>query len=151
MSADSKESFLDRLKKRKPSGEGGDSGGGGFASRFSKSTPVTSGRFSEKFATSKASGDFASQRSVQKSRKDAAGFAEGVRKKRSDCVYLVRGKDRDRAAWHYVLVDKVKKEMFLAAAKSGSLDVKDYGEVLYSGWGEDPPEHIKKKIDEEYN
>ena len=41
--------------------------------------------------------------------------------------------------------------MFLAAAKSGSLDVADYGEVLYSGWGQDPPADIKKKIDDQYN
>ncbi|ACT69300.1 hypothetical protein ACJZTR_01410 [Neorickettsia risticii] len=150
MSSGSGESFLDRLKKKKPVSSGGDEGGG-FASRFTQKASQGGAAFSEKFSGAKPSGGFASQKGVQKSRKDTAGFAESVRKKRSDCVYLVRGKDKNRPAWHYVLVDKVKKEMFLAAAKSGSIDVKDYGEILYSGWGEDPPEDIKKKIEEEYS
>lgn len=147
MSSSSGGSFLDRLKKKKPADDGG-----GFTSRFARQ-PIQEEEtsLSDKFAQARKQGDFASQKGVQKSRKNAAGFAEGVRKKRSDCVYLVRGKDKNRPAWHYVLVDKVKKEMFLAAAKSGSLDVKDYGEILYSGWGENPPEDIRKKIDEEYN
>ncbi len=63
---------------------------------------------------------------------------------------MVRGKDRGRSAWHYVLVDKDKREMFLAKSRTGSMDVADYGEVLYSGWGEDPSQEIVDKINEEF-
>lgn len=87
MSSGSGESFLDRLKKKKPVSSGGD-GGGGFASRFTQKASQGSAAFSEKFSGAKPSGGFASQKGVQKSKKDAAGFAESVRKKRSDCVYL---------------------------------------------------------------
>ena len=62
-------------------------------------------------------------------------------------VYLVRGKDRDRVAWHYVLVDRDKIEAFKAKVDTGTIDVADYGEVLYSGWGKDPPKHIVRKVD----
>ena len=62
-------------------------------------------------------------------------------------VYLVRGKDGGSTAWHYVLVDKDKVEDFKAKIKSGSIDVADYGKVLYSGWGEDPPKDITRKVD----
>ena len=62
-------------------------------------------------------------------------------------IYLVRGKDRDKQAWHYVLVDEDKIEAFNAKVKSGNIDVADYGTVLYSGWGQDPPKDTKRKID----
>ncbi|OWZ24931.1 hypothetical protein [Wolbachia endosymbiont of Wuchereria bancrofti] len=77
-------------------------------------------------------------------------FADATRRSRSDLIYLVRGKDRGRSAWHYVLVDKDKREMFLAKSRTGSMDVADYGEVLYSGWGEDPSQEIVDKINEEF-
>ncbi|MCV3769207.1 MAG: hypothetical protein K0T53_00530 [Wolbachia pipientis] len=77
-------------------------------------------------------------------------FVDATRRSRSDLIYLVRGKDRGRPAWHYILVDKDKKEMFLAKSKTGSMDVADYGEILYSGWGENPSQEIIDKINEEF-
>ncbi|MDR2831646.1 MAG: hypothetical protein LBV62_01895 [Rickettsiales bacterium] len=77
-------------------------------------------------------------------------FADATRRSRSDLIYLVRGKDREKSAWHYVLVDKEKREMFLTRSRTGSMDVADYGEILYSGWGEDPPQEIVDKINEEF-
>lgn len=76
--------------------------------------------------------------------------ADAARRSRSDLIYLVRGKDRGRSAWHYVLVDKDKREMFLAKSRTGSMDVADYGELLYSGWGENPPQEVIDKINEEF-
>ncbi|XP_013402487.1 ankyrin-1 [Lingula anatina] len=66
-------------------------------------------------------------------------------------VYLVRGKDRGRPAWHYVLVKRKLLADFLIKTKGGSIDVADYGEVLYSGWGKDPPDDIVKKITDKYD
>ena len=65
-------------------------------------------------------------------------------------VYLVRGKDRGFAAWHYVLVDEDKLDTFKAKIASGNIDVTDYGNVLESGWGEDPPQDIVHKIDSQF-
>ncbi len=65
---------------------------------------------------------------------------------------IVRGKNRGCQAWHYVLLvdDEETIQTFLTKWKSGSLDVADYGQVLKSGWGEDPPEETKKWIEENY-
>ncbi|XP_013392747.1 ankyrin-3-like [Lingula anatina] len=68
-----------------------------------------------------------------------------------DMVYLVRGKDKKRPAWHYVLVKRRLHSTFILKTQGGSLDVADYGRVLKSGWGQDPPEDIKTKIDEEHS
>nr|CAD2201388.1 unnamed protein product [Meloidogyne enterolobii] len=68
----------------------------------------------------------------------------------SDFIHVVRGTDSDRSAWYYVLVDKDKEEAFLEKSRTGSMDVKDYGKVLYSGWGEDPPQKIIDKVVKKY-
>lgn len=77
-------------------------------------------------------------------------FADKLMKRRGEYVYLVRGKDRGKPAWHYVLIEKMKLPIFLEMVKGESIDVAKYGKVLYSGWGEDPPEDIVKKVEEEF-
>lgn len=68
-----------------------------------------------------------------------------------DRVYLVRGKDGGRPAWHYVMIDPLKLEVFKQNLATRSLDVSDYGVILYSGWGEDPPDQIVETIRETYS
>lgn len=67
-------------------------------------------------------------------------------------VYLVRGRDNDRPAWYYVLLDRRKVALFLGRLKSkdGSVQLLDYGKILASGWGENPPDDVKKRINTEY-
>jgi hypothetical protein len=62
-------------------------------------------------------------------------------------VFLVRGKDKGREAWHFVLVDEDKIDAFHKKIASGTIDVADYGQVIRSGWGKDPSEEIIRKID----
>ena len=66
----------------------------------------------------------------------------------SERIYLVRGKDRGKPAWHYVQVKKALLPLFLKLTNGGSLDVANFGFVLTSGWGKDPPEDVWKNIDE---
>ena len=70
----------------------------------------------------------------------------GYKENSTDRIYLVRGKGRGRAAWQYVLVKKHLLGLFLKRTNGGSLDVADFGAVLRSGWGKDPPEGTAKKI-----
>ena len=64
----------------------------------------------------------------------------------SERIYLVRGKDRGKQAWLYVLVKKALLPLFSRWTRGGSVDVADFGRVLKSGWGKDPPEDIRKSI-----
>ena len=63
------------------------------------------------------------------------GYSEDTKER----IYLVRGKDRGKPCWHYVLADKHLLGLFLKKTNEGSLDVKDFGTVLCSGWGQNPP------------
>ncbi len=73
-------------------------------------------------------------------------------KSEAERVHLVRGKDKGKPAWHYVLVvdDEEMLEMFHKTVKAGNLDVADFGHVIKSGWGQDPPDHVKEWIKKKY-
>ena len=78
-----------------------------------------------------------------------ADVSIGCKENSNERINLVPGKDRGRAAWHYVLVKKHLLGLFLKQTQGGSLDVADFGDVLGSGWGKDPPEGTRDKILEE--
>jgi len=65
-----------------------------------------------------------------------------------DRLYLVRGKDRGRLTWCYVVVERHLQGLFLKQTKGGSLDVADFGTVLEPVWGENPPETNWEKVNE---
>ncbi|WP_253300188.1 hypothetical protein [Wolbachia endosymbiont of Chironomus riparius] len=133
--------------------------GGGFTSKYSsgnnkKNVLEEKGKISELASKQSSSEKSFSEIGGIKNKSrvlNKRSFADATKRSRADLVYLVRGKDRGNAAWHYVLVDKDKKEMFLAKSKTGAMDVADYGEILHSGWGENPPQEIVDKINEEFS
>ena len=57
-------------------------------------------------------------------------------------IYRVSGKEEGKLVWHYVLVNKHVLGLFLKKTQEGSLDVADFGAVLRSGHGKDPPDDI---------
>ena len=67
-------------------------------------------------------------------------------------IFLVTGEDRGRACWHYVKGDDNEdtQKAFHDALATGHIDVADYGEIVKSGWGKDPPDDVKKEIEEKY-
>lgn len=75
------------------------------------------------------------------------------KKGEGDRTYLVRGKDKERPAWHYIRVvdDDEILDMFLEKVKTGHVDVADYGTVIKSGWGQDPPKEERERIDQMYH
>lgn len=64
----------------------------------------------------------------------------------NDRLILVRGKDKGKPAWHFVDVKKALTGLFYKRIKSGRLDVADFGTILASGWGTDPPDSKREQI-----
>ena len=67
-------------------------------------------------------------------------------------IYWVKGHDKGKHAWHCVLL----REVFIfetqnhCEAGMHSMDLLEYGKILRSGWGEDPPKSAIKEIDKQY-
>ena len=76
------------------------------------------------------------------------------KKSEEERVYLVRGfcGDDNKAAWWYVLIvdDEEIIELFLKKV-TGRLNLGDYGQVLGSGLGQDPPDEIREMIMKKYS
>lgn len=105
-------SFTKRFTNRTPGGTRE-----GFSSKYSSQN-------TKKRALGERGKNYESGGIKSKSRTvNERSFADAKKRSRSDLVrvYLVRGKDRGKSAWHYVLVDKEKTEMFLAKSRTGSL------------------------------
>jgi len=64
-------------------------------------------------------------------------------------VFLIRSEDKGLECWHYVLVDNLKAPILRAVMKQlpRDIDVADYGRIIISGWGENPSEEVKAKVD----
>lgn len=65
-------------------------------------------------------------------------------------IYLVKGVDAGRNAWYYVLVEKLKIQLFLKALNDDIIHLENYGKILYSGYGDEPPTHITDALKSEY-
>ncbi len=72
-------------------------------------------------------------------------------------IFVLRGKDKGRAAWHYLLlvdddktIDRFKELTQGEHAGENTISVDDFGQVLKSGWGKDPPDDVKQWIEETY-
>ena len=74
----------------------------------------------------------------------------------SDKIFKVRGKDYGRSAWCYVLLiddqDTIDKFKELTQGENAGKNtiymyVAEYGQMLKSGWGEEPPNDVKEWIE----
>ena len=69
-------------------------------------------------------------------------------------LFVVRGNNRGRPAWQYVLVvdDEDTITTFHKKIKEeGSRNVTNYGKVIKSGWGQDAPNDIREQMLRTYN
>lgn len=73
-----------------------------------------------------------------------------TKKAMSDLIYLVKGVDAGRNAWYYVLVERVKLQLFLKALNDDIIHLENYGKILFSAYGDEPPQNITDSLKEEY-
>jgi predicted Zn-dependent peptidase len=65
-------------------------------------------------------------------------------------IYLVKGVDAGRNAWYYVLVERNKVQLFLKALNDDIIHLENYGQILFSAYGDEPPAEVTNKLKEEY-
>ena len=70
---------------------------------------------------------------------------------------IVRGEDQGRPAWQYILLEddidiqnNFEAHYAEGSTHTGMIDLTNYGKILASGWGENPPNDIKDRIEKEY-
>ena len=77
-------------------------------------------------------------------------FSTALQASRTELVRLARGSEDGKQTWYYIRVEKSKLSIYLNKMKRGeTINVYNFGEVLYYGWGEEPPKDITQKVYDE--
>ena len=67
-------------------------------------------------------------------------------------LFLIRGRDKGRPAWHYILIENEEKYEELKKWKNGTnIKATNFGRIIKSGWGLKPSKRIKEEIEREYH
>jgi hypothetical protein len=84
--------------------------------------------------------------------KDSNDFqkVDPIKRAQASLIYLVKGIDDNRNAWYYVLVERPKLQLFLKALNDDIIHLENYGKVLYSAYGDEPPQDITDALNAEY-
>lgn len=72
------------------------------------------------------------------------------KKMQAELIYLVKGVDAGRNAWYYVLVERLKVQLFLKALNDDIIHLENYGKILFSAYGDEPPSEITQELKDEY-
>lgn len=118
-----------------------------FAERFAKKPAMT-----QKNVLAESKKNSIAQKAEKKDDKiaQAAKAIDPQKKSKADLIYLVKGVDAGKAAWYYVLVERLKLQLFLKALNDDIIHLENYGEILFSAYGEEPPEDVTNKLKAEY-
>jgi len=87
---------------------------------------------------------------VDRVKKLSDSFADSIHKRSGDIVYLVHGQDmHSNKSWHFLKVYSKLNDNFISDLEKGEkLELSDYGRVLTSGYGEEPPKHVITSLKE---
>lgn len=121
-----------------------------FAARFAKKTP-------QETAPSESEKKSKLQEILEKKEKEKTMTSQALENQvnptthsQADLVYLVKGIDDGRNAWYYVLVERLKLSLFQKALNDDIIHLENYGKILYSAYGDEPPQDITDKLKKEY-
>lgn len=79
------------------------------------------------------------------------GFVDKVLSEANDNYYKVNATDSTgRRAFYYIKVDRHKLRSFLAIRPDGHYDLRDFGEIIYSAYGEEPTIDAKRMLNREH-
>lgn len=68
-----------------------------------------------------------------------------------EIVQLVKGLSEGQEFWAYMVMDPLKQEEYMARVEKNEIfDLTEYGDVLESGFGSEPPEEIRRIMAEEF-
>lgn len=66
-------------------------------------------------------------------------------------LQLVTGISENQAFWAYMAMNPASHEEYLERiSRDEHVDLTEYGMVLQSGWGEEPPAEIRAQMEQEY-
>lgn len=123
----------------------------GFAARFErKSASFTSSALSSNNPPKQHNVISEIMKQNEEKKQSSVSSVDPQKRAQAELIYLVKGVDAGRNAWYYVLVEKLKVQLFLKALNDEIIHLENYGKILYSAYGDEPPAYITDALKEEY-
>jgi hypothetical protein len=124
-----------------------------FAEKFGKKKTFTSTQVDKNNNTDNANNDetkIESKSEIIAEEQKSKKAVDPQKRALAQYIYLVRGVDAGRNAWYYVLVERLKVQLFLKALNDEIIHLEKYGKILYSAYGDEPPANVTQAIKDEY-
>jgi hypothetical protein len=124
-----------------------------FAEKFGKKKTFTSTQVDKNNNTDNANNDetkIDSKSEIIAEEQKSKKAVDPQKRALAQYIYLVRGVDAGRNAWYYVLVERLKVQLFLKALNDEIIHLEKYGKILYSAYGDEPPANVTQAIKDEY-
>lgn len=123
-----------------------------FAERFAKkgNSTFTSQALQNKAETQSAATPTQQNSSGVSQKSSPLKPIDPQKKMQAELIYLVKGVDAGRNAWYYVLVDRLKVQLFLKALNDDIIHLENYGKILFSAYGDEPPSSVTEELKGEY-
>lgn len=124
-----------------------------FAEKFGKKKTFTSTQVDKNNNTDNANKDeskIESKSEIIAEEQKSKKAVDPQKRALAQYIYLVRGVDAGRNAWYYVLVERLKVQLFLKALNDEIIHLEKYGKILYSAYGDEPPANVTQAIKDEY-
>ena len=119
--------------------------GKSFAERFAKKSSTA-----ENLVSNTSQSAQTQKSSVVSQNASSKKPVDPQKKMQAELIYLVKGIDAGRNAWYYVLVERLKVQLFLKALNDEIIHLENYGKILFSAYGDEPSSEITDQLKEEY-
>ena len=121
-----------------------------FAEKFGKKKTFTSTQVDKNSNTDNDETKIESKSEIIAEEQKSKKAVDPQKRALAQYIYLVRGVDAGRNAWYYVLVERLKVQLFLKALNDEIIHLEKYGKILYSAYGDEPPANVTQAIKDEY-
>lgn len=123
-----------------------------FAEKYAKKSSFTSQSLKKNDPAAEKNSSDVVQNSLKEKKTQNTNLKpiDPQKKMKAELIYLVKGVDASRNAWYYVLVERLKVQLFLKALNDEIIHLENYGKILFSAYGDEPPAEITDSLKEEY-
>jgi hypothetical protein len=121
---------------------------GSFAARFAPKSQAPKAPAEQKSESSSMVDKYAKKEN--KTMEALSQQTSNTTSSQADLIYLVKGIDNGRNAWYYVMVERLKLSLFQKALNDDIIHLENYGVILNSAYGDEPPAEVTDELKKKY-
>lgn len=77
-------------------------------------------------------------------------YMQKIVQERGGSIRFIRAEEEGALCWFYLRVSPDRLQDYEQALRRGGMDIRDYGSILESDWGDYPPADVVRFMKDEY-